>query len=290
MARERERDLKRKTSLTVWKIFPSRLQANSFETNRYHLGGTINRPDHRRLRSITQRSNSSLHFQPVIFPRTATSLRHVKHLHGELLASGVVAIRLLLLLSLLFSPPPPLLSLSPSRPSFFFGPHTCEVIPATVTPVVLPSPASLPPSRQESEELRRSSRIPLTQPEQAPEHSFPMTSGDQRPLLDPSPLLASPSFARRIRLPRNGRKTLGILGLAGDTSGYASEAFEVFFFSFLFSLASLFSFSSRFRLGRSVLEMGVRVHEGGIHARRKLFFKSKGNDTFVVGISFFTNF
>lgn len=109
MARERERDLKRKTSLTVWKIFPSRLQANSFETNRYHLGGTINRPDHRRLRSITQRSNSSLHFQPVIFPRTATSLRLVKHLHGELLASGVVAIRLLLL-----SPLSPLLSSSSS--------------------------------------------------------------------------------------------------------------------------------------------------------------------------------
>lgn len=73
----------------------------TFETNRYHLGGTINRADHRRLRSITERSNSSLHFQPVIFPRTATSLRHVKHLHGELLASGVVAIRLLLLSSLL---------------------------------------------------------------------------------------------------------------------------------------------------------------------------------------------
>lgn len=198
--------------------------STTFETNRYHLGGTINRPDHRRLRSITERSNSSLHFQPVIFPRTATSLRHVKHLHGELLASGVVAIRLLLLLS------SPLLLPLPSRPSFFFGPHTCEVIPATVTPVVLPSPASLllPPSRQESEELRRSSRIPLTQPEQAPEHSFPMTSGDQRPLLDPSPLFVS--FARRIRLPRNGRKTLGILGLGGDTSGYASEAFRVFFF------------------------------------------------------------
>ena len=74
-------------------------------------------------------------------------------------------------------------------------------------------------------------------------------------------------------MPRNGRKTLGILGLGGDTSGYASEAFEVFFFSFLFSLASLFSFSSRFRLGRSVLEMGVRVHEGGYTRETKTLFQ-----------------
>lgn len=78
-------------------------------------------------------------------------------------------------------------------------------------------------------------------------------------------------------MPRNGRKTLGILGLGGDTSGYASEAFEVFFsFSFLFSLASLFSFSSRFRLGRSVLEMGVRVHEGVYTRDENSFSRVKG--------------
>lgn len=154
--------------------------STTFETNRYHLGGTINRPDHRRLRSITERSNSSLHFQPVIFPRTATSLRHVKHLHGELLASGVVAIRLLLLLS------SPLLLPLPSRPSFFFGPHTCEVIPATVTPVV---PPPLPPSPPLPPRIRRAPTIITDPPDATWTSSGAFVPDDvRRPAPSPRPL------------------------------------------------------------------------------------------------------
>lgn len=68
----------------------------------------------------------------------------------------------------------------------FFGPHTCEVIPATVTPSSSP-PTPRPLTR--SEELRPSSRIPLTQPERRRFRAF--VPDDVRP----APLLRSSSYS-----------------------------------------------------------------------------------------------
>lgn len=209
--------------------------STTFETNRYHLGGTINRPDHRRLRSITERSNSSLHFQPVIFPRTATSLRHVKHLHGELLASGVVAIRLLLLLS------SPLLLPLPSLP-FFWAAHVWGY-PGDGDPGRPPLPCLPPPPLPPR--IRRAPTIITDPPDATWTSSGAFVPDDvRRPAPSPRPLSTlrlvceTNTFATKraqdARYPWTGRRYEWIREWSVPSFFFFSPFFPPFFFFFFF--------------------------------------------------------